>query len=170
MNYSRYIALALLPFFAAAVIPWLAPNTVVRVLWVTLVWASVVVVFMAGLAAGDALAANAGSPAGKSTISETLKEEGASVRSRPHLTVLAAIACAVLAMLALACGVLWHPLLALVVMALTFFSAAKLLQSTYFWQPLNEQQNALFLRVIWLVLGCLLMLFLSYYRQHTLGV
>ncbi|WP_053980242.1 hypothetical protein [Marinagarivorans algicola] len=144
MDYSRYIVIAIVPFLAAAVMPWVAPDAVARVLLVTLGWTALTVVFIAGLCVGDALAA----PVDKA-----------------RLSVLSALGCCALSILALGAYRIVSPLMALALMTVAFFLAMKLVQATGVWQRLNSQKMIFYRKLIWMVLGCLLMLCLSYYRE-----
>ncbi len=148
MDYSRYIIIALVPFLAAAVMPWLAPDTVARVLLITLGWTTLVVVFIAGLSTGDALAAPT---------------------TKARLSVLSALGCCALSVLALGAYSVVSPLMALALIAVAFFLAMQLIQITGVWQQLNTQKTTFYRKLIWVVLGCLLMLFLSYYRHSMAG-
>ena len=145
MDYSRYLMIALVPFVAAALIPWIAPDAVGRVLLVTLSWAAVFIVFMAGIIVGDVLASDL---------------------PKARLTVLSALGCCCLVFLAVGLYSVVSPLLGLVLMAIAFFFVVQLVQITQLWRRLDDQKSALYRKLIWVVLGCLLMLFLSYYRQQ----
>lgn len=148
MDYSRYFMIALVPFVAAAIIPWVAPDAVGRVLLVTLGWTAVFIIFMAGIIVGDVLAS--GLP-------------------KARLSVLSALGCCCLVFLAVGLYSVVSPLLGLVLMAIAFFFVVQLVQITKLWQRLDDQKSIFYRKVMWAVLGCLLMLFLSYYRKQVAG-
>ncbi|HEY7773057.1 MAG TPA: hypothetical protein VIC26_07735 [Marinagarivorans sp.] len=149
MKNSRYCILLMIPFFAAAVMPWLAPSTVPRVALITVFWLAVINIFLAGFSAGDAA----------QTLVRNVEPEG-----RVRLRLLGALGLTILVVLAAALYFLMSPMLAIVVLGAVLLFNGRVVRATQYGQTITPVDYRFLQKNIWVVLGCLLMLLMSYYR------
>ena len=152
MKNSRYIFIVLLPFLMAALLPWLKPDAVARVAVLSMFWAGVLNVFMAGFIVGDCA---------QHWLKPTLPE------SRVRLRFVAALGGVVLALMSAALHFVGSPMVSIAIMALALYFNSRLLRATAFGSHISELDYAFFQKIIWVALGCLLMLRLSYYRYFS---
>ena len=151
MKKTRYLIIVMLPFLAAALLPWLAPDAVGRVAALSVFWAGVLNVFMAGLIVGD----------GAQQILQSKTPDG-----RVRLRIISAIALVALTLMAVAFHWVWSPMASIAVMALALYFNSHLLRATTFGSGSGALDHAMFQKYVWVALGCLLMLLLSYYRYY----
>lgn len=153
MKYSRYFILLIIPFFAAAVVPWLTPSAVPRVALITVFWLAVINIFLAGFSAGDAA----------QSLVKTAGAEG-----RVRLRMLGALGLAILVVLAAAVYFVVSPMLAIVVMGGVLLLNTRVVRTTQYGKTLTPVEYRFLQKMSWVALGCLLMLLMSYYRYvHT---
>ena len=149
MKKTRYLIIVMLPFLAAALLPWLVPDAVPRVANLSVFWVGVINVFMAGFVVGDG-------------AQEMLQSEASAGRIR--LRIVSAVALVALVLMAAALHLAWSPMASIAVMALVLYFNSQLLRSTVYGRAIGVLDYAVFQKYIWVALGCLLMLLLSYYR------
>lgn len=149
MKSSRYLILVMVPFFAAAVVPWLVPSAVPRVAQITIFWLGIINVFMAGFSAGDAA---------QSLVKSVSRE------ARTRLQLLVAVGLTILVVLAAALYFMISPLATILLLCLVLFFNGQAIQKTQYGQSVSPVEYRFIQKNIWVVLGCLLMLAMSYYR------
>ena len=152
MKTTRYLIIIMLPFLAAALLPWLAPDAVARVAALSVFWAGVLNVFMAGFIVGD-------------SVQQMLQSDASGGRIR--LRIISAVALVALTLMAAALHLVWSPMASIIVMASALYFNSHLLRSTDYGCGISALDYAFFQKNVWVALGCLLMLLLSYYRYFN---
>jgi signal transduction histidine kinase len=149
----RYIIVVMLPFLGAALLPWLAPDAVARVAALTVFWAGVLNVFMAGFIVGDVA---------------LQQVQNANNDGRLRLRAVSAVALVVSTLVATALYFLWSPMVSISLMALMLYFNCRILRATAYGSSVTALEFGFFQKNVWVALGCMLMLLLSYFRYFNL--
>lgn len=145
MSLIRFSLILIAPFFAGAVVPWLSPEATGRVALGVIVWASCCVLFVAGFNAGQ-------------------YAQLPSARAKLHIISSIAVAC--LALAALFALAIKASLASLIINMFAIVAGHKLLAVTPVWLAMPATTATLLGRLIWVAIGCLLMLAMSVYRYQ----
>lgn len=150
MPLAQLAVLILLPYIGAAVVPWLNVEAIPRVLLITVGWAALLNVFFAGLLMGVSFG------------NERLSEQVSTDIKLERISSLGVF-------IMLLCGLLSYslvsPLVALAIVSIAQLLNIRRMVRSDLWLTLSPGLQSFLGRIMWVSVGCLLMLALSYFRQ-----